>query len=87
MILNSLFFEKFLIKFVWEKSSDSNSEDDMSNAGTVNSRERHVMFDSSIPSDDSESSELSKYLDEAIDSDDTDENNDRDGEDPQVNEQ
>lgn len=48
-----------------------NSEDDIGNAsGKEDSSGRHVhYFESSITSDDSESSEMDKYLDEAMDSD------------------
>lgn len=47
-----------------------NSEDDISNAGNENNGGRHVVFETSTTTNDSESSELDKYLDEAMDSDD-----------------
>lgn len=48
-----------------------NSEDDISNvSGNQDRNGRHVhYFESSIASDDSKSSEMDKYLDEAMDSD------------------
>lgn len=51
-----------------------NSDDDISNtSGNQDSSGRHVhYFESSITSNDSESSEMDKYLDEAMDSDDGD---------------
>lgn len=49
-----------------------NSDDDISNASDNQERSgRHVHYvESSITSDDSKSSEMDKYLDEAMDSDD-----------------
>lgn len=48
--------------------SDMNSDDDISNSSG-----RHVhYFESSITSNESESSEMDKYLDEAMDSDEDD---------------
>lgn len=50
------------------------SEDEMSNLSERRDNSRHVHYaDTSITSSNSESSEMDKYLDEAIENDDDDE--------------